>query len=108
MTLLNADVAERARKIEHALLQRLAGMGQKSVAEALRVSESKISRLKGKGDISFGFIADVLAVLELKVVPVSLRCFRSEDIEPYIALARQRMLSLHSVDELAWEQEDVT
>ena len=60
------SLREIARKNETAILQRLASTGQKTVAEALNVSESTISRWKD-GDVER--TAMLLAFLDLQLVP---------------------------------------
>lgn len=97
----NADISGIARKNHSIALQRLASVGLGPVAKALGVSESTVSRHK---DQHLEELTAMLAVLGLKVVPVELRLYRSEDIEPLIALARQRMESLRSADQLAFDE----
>ena len=67
-----------ARKSQSTILQRLASVGQKPVADALAVSEATVSRMKGEGVESF---TAFLAALELKVVPAGHRCYAPEYIE---------------------------
>lgn len=57
---------EQSRKNETAMLQRLAAVGQRPVAEALNVSESTVSRWKD-GDLER--TALLLAYLGLQIVP---------------------------------------
>jgi Ran GTPase-activating protein (RanGAP) involved in mRNA processing and transport len=67
-----------ARKIQAAILQRLAEASQIAVSTALDVSEATISRLKSEHLESF---AAFLAALELKVVPAHAKCYEPEYIE---------------------------
>lgn len=88
---------ERARKNLTTILQGLARVGQTSAAEAMKVSESTVSRMK---DSDLERLAALLAVMGLKVVPVQFKCYRPDDIEPYIQLARQHMRTVTSVHDL--------
>lgn len=103
MLLSDTDITERSHKIEQIILQRLASAGQKPVAEALRTSESTISRLKGD---TLDLITRLLAVLELKVVPVAVKCYRPADIEPFIVLAAQRMRDVRNAAQLACQDDE--
>ncbi len=67
-----------ARKITSTILQRLASVGQKPVADALSVSEATVSRMKGEGLESFSAL---LGTLGLKVVPATHKCYAPEYIE---------------------------
>jgi len=98
MSILSAPQQERARKNEQIVLQRLADVGLEPVAQALNVDSSTISRLKN-GAISQ--VTSTLAVLGLKVVPIEFKCYRAEDIDPYIQLAKQHMRTVVSVHDLA-------
>lgn len=60
---------DRARTNEAEILRALAAIGQCRVAEALDVSETRVSRWKSEGEIAK--TADMLAVLGLQVVPVT-------------------------------------
>lgn len=76
---------ESARKSQSTILQRLASIGQKPVADALAVSEATVSRMKSEGVESFtGF----LAALGLKVVPTANVCYPPEHIEHLEYFAR--------------------
>lgn len=67
-----------ARKSQTQILQRLATVGQKPVADALSVSEATVSRMKGEGVETF---TGLLAALSLKVVPADHKCYSAEYIE---------------------------
>lgn len=64
-----------ARKSQSTILQRLASIGQKPVADALGLSEATVSRMKSEAVESF---TAFLAVLGLKVVAAEHRCFSPE------------------------------
>lgn len=96
--LLDPNAQERARKNESSILSALASIGQSTVAIALGVNESTISKRKSGGD--FKDIAEFLAALGLKAVPVTMKCYRPDDIEPYIQLAKQHMRKVTSVHDL--------
>lgn len=67
-TPLNTDTTARAREFEALILRQLASIGQRTVANALGVHESTVSRMKA-GEIEA--ICRMLAVLELQIVPDS-------------------------------------
>jgi hypothetical protein len=91
------SVEARARKNEKIVLQRLADVGLEPIAQALKVDLSTISRLKN-GAISQ--VTAMLAVLGLKVVPIEFKCYRPEDIDPYIQLAKRHMRTVVSAHDL--------
>ncbi|UNK04743.2 CII family transcriptional regulator [Psychrobacter raelei] len=66
---LSGELRETARENHRILLQRLADVGQKTVAEIVGVTESKMSRIKdtteGKGDLEL--FASIAAVLGIKL-----------------------------------------
>ncbi|MFO6388583.1 CII family transcriptional regulator [Pseudomonas aeruginosa] len=66
------------------ILNRLLSVGQKTVADAIGVSESTVSRWK-EGEIERW--CKVLALLELQVVPMSAQCHPSEYIQALKTLA---------------------
>lgn len=88
MATLSVSQTEMSRKIAGTILQRLASVGQSKVAATLEISESTVSRWKD-GDIDK--MAQTLAVLGLKVVPASQKCFEPQYIEALQMLARQAL-----------------
>lgn len=70
MTEVSSSQRDSARKIESSLLQRLSAVGQVTVAKAMDVSESTISRLK---DGQITAVAQLLAALNLKLVPADFK-----------------------------------
>lgn len=91
---------ERARKNLQSILQALATVGQASVAEAIGVSESTVSRMK---DGELERLAQLLAALGLKVVPEAVKCYEPAFIESIFQLAKQRMAQVESASELSWD-----
>jgi len=77
-----------ARKSQTQILQRLASVGQKPVAEALSVSEATVSRMKDTGVESF---TALLGALGLKVVPAEHKCYAPEYIEHLHYFAKRGM-----------------
>lgn len=69
---LSDELRETARENHRILLQRLADVGQKTVAEIVGITESKMSRLKdtteGKGDLEL--FASLAAVMGIKLTDV--------------------------------------
>lgn len=99
----SAAVADRARKIEAIVLQRLASVGQARIAEQLGVNESTVSRWKD-GDIARW--ARFLALLDLKATPQEYRCYDEHTLSAMLTLARQRMAQLESVEHLQFDDDD--
>ncbi|MBN4175018.1 hypothetical protein GSU75_02239 [Pseudomonas savastanoi pv. phaseolicola] len=65
------------------LMQRLASVGGASVALAVGCDEATISRMKPD---KFQQFSEILAVLDLKIVPTHMRCFNERDMH---ALSRR-------------------
>jgi hypothetical protein len=78
---LSQDQTVRARKNYHFIVQKLASMGNAPVAVAVGCDEATISRMKPE---KFEQFAQILAVLDLKIVPNEMRCFNERDIEMLI------------------------
>lgn len=77
-------------------------MGQARVAEAIGVSESTVSRMK---DADIERTAKMLAVLGLKCVPATVRCFDPGQINAILTLAKARMRDVESADALLWQDD---
>jgi len=92
---------ERARKNHSAILTGLARVGQNTVATALDVDESKISKMKSGGDLQQ--LATLIAALDLKLVPAASRCFNPKEIETILWQAQQYLARIGSVDQLQWD-----
>lgn len=97
---LNTPRPERARKNEQLILQRLASVGQVTAAAAIGVDESTVSRMK-EGKIQQ--FSELLAVLNLKVVPEGMRCFDPKDIDTLLHQAKRWMEHIGSSDQLEFE-----
>lgn len=76
---------ERARKNEQVILHALAAAGQSTVALAMGVNESTVSRMK---DGALAQAAALLAHCGLKVVPVGVQCFDPGYVEALRELAK--------------------
>lgn len=76
--------ADRARKNETIMLQALAAAGQNTVAIAMGVNESTISRFKDGGITQ---AAALIAHCGLKVVPAGVQCFDPEYVASLRCLA---------------------
>lgn len=90
-----------ARKFETLILQRLASVGQRPVADALNTSESTISRMKESDIRRF---CQMLAVLGVKCVPADVRCFNPKDVEVLLHGHRRWTEHLQSIEQL-WDDE---
>lgn len=100
MAALSAEQIARARKNQSAILQGLASVGQATVADALGVAESTVSRMKEK-DIPD--LAKLLAIAGLKVVPTTMRCFDPQKIGAILALAKAHLAEIETTEQLAWD-----
>ncbi|GAB3479428.1 CII family transcriptional regulator [Azotobacter salinestris] len=96
-TQLSQEQAARARKNFIILMQRLASVGNAPVALAVGCDEATISRMKPE---KFQQFAEILAVLDLKVVPSEMRCFNERDIEMFIHGSKRWMEHIQGVDQL--------
>lgn len=101
MNKLSETQEERARKNNTIILQRLASVGNKPVAHALGCDESTISRMRAE---KIQELATMLAVLDLKVVPVDMRCFKQSDVEFFMYGSKKWHERLQSADDL-WDDE---
>lgn len=89
-----------ARKIQAAILQRLADVTQIAVSTALDVSEATVSRLKSEHLESF---TAFLAALELKVVPARSKCYEPEYIDHLRFFAKKGLEREAERVELEWD-----
>lgn len=94
---LNQEQAVRARKNYSVLMQRLASIGNGPVALAMGCDEATISRMKPE---KFEQFAQILAVLDLKIVPNDMRCFNQRDIEAIFHQAKRWMEHVQHVNQL--------
>jgi len=78
-------------------MQRLASIGNAPVAHAVGCDEATISRMKPE---KFEQFAQILAVLDLKIVPSEMRCFNQRDIEAIFHQAKRWMEHVQNVDQL--------
>ena len=89
MDTLSQTTASDARRIEANLLRAVAKVGNQAIADAIGRDESLVSRWKSEG--KFAQTAQVIAVLGLKVVPASQKCFEPQYIDALRMLARQAL-----------------
>lgn len=92
---------EKARKFEALILQRLARVGQAPCAEVMKVSVSTISRLQSD---HLSNLVQLIDAIGLKVVPAEMKCYRPQDIDPYIQIAKQHMARINGAESLQWEE----
>ena len=97
---LSQDETARARKNYAVLMQRLASTGNAPVALAVGCDEATISRMKPE---KFEQFCQILAVLDLKVVPKETRCFNERDIEAILYQAKRWMEHVQGVDQLEFD-----
>jgi len=82
------------------ILQSLASIGQARLAEGMRVSEATISRWK---EAQAEQCAHALALMGLKVVPESAKCYRPDAIAAIFTLARMQVETADA-QSLIWEE----
>ncbi|EKT4522772.1 transcriptional regulator [Pseudomonas putida] len=100
-TQLSQDQLVRSRKNMAVLMQRLASVGNAPVALAVGCDEATISRMKPE---KFQQFSEILAVLDLKIVPTEMRCFNQRDIEAILHQAKRWMEHVQHVDQLDDEE----
>ena len=97
---LSQEQIVRARKNYIVLMQRLASIGNGPVALAVGVDEATISRMKPE---KFEQFCQILAVLDLKVVPKEMQCFDKRDIATLLHQAKRYMDLIQDTDQLECE-----
>jgi hypothetical protein len=102
MSAPSPDLIARARKIEGLVLHQLARRGQEAVATAAGCSVATISRLQNE---HLQRLATTLAALDLKVVPVEMRCYPADKLDAILTLARHSLASVRHIEELAEDDE---
>lgn len=95
----SAEKVETSRKIVQAVLQRLAETSAASVAEAVGVSESTVSRFKSE---HLQQVAAILSEVGLKVVPVEYQCFEPTYISALQRLAAEQLNAQKAAPRLEW------
>lgn len=100
MNALSPEQDARARKNYSQLMQRLGSVGNAAVAHAVGCDESTISRMKPE---KFQEFSQILAVLDLKIVPTEMRCFNERDIEMFIHGSKRWMEHIQGPDQLQEE-----
>lgn len=99
-TRLSDEQTARARKNYSAILQRLASIGNLPVAIAMGKDESTVSRWKPE---KYEEISQILAAMDLKIVPSQMRCFNERDIETILHQAKRYMEHIQGVDQLEFD-----
>ncbi|CAM4031376.1 CII family transcriptional regulator [Ectopseudomonas alcaliphila] len=97
---LSQDQTVRARKNYSVLMRALASVGNAPVALAVGCDEATISRMKPE---KFEQFCQILAVLDLKVVPSDMRCFNERDIETILHQAKRWMEHVQGIDQLEFD-----
>lgn len=92
-------VADRALRFQSLVIESLNDTGHEAAAAALGVDKSTVNRLKNE---HLEKLCELLVFLDLKIVPADLKCFRAQDIDPYIQLAKRHMESIDGAEALAW------
>lgn len=97
---VSAEASERARKYLSLAMQRVASVGQKTIADQLDTSESTISRCVSS---DLERVMQLLAAVGLKVVPRELRCYQEADINALFVLAKGSLDRMESPDKLSFD-----
>ena len=94
------EIELRAKKNYTILMRELASVGNAPVALAVGCDEATISRMKPE---KFEQFCQILAVLDLKVVPTEMQCFNKRDIETLLHQAKRYMELIQGVDQLEFD-----
>lgn len=97
MSKLSDNQEAIARKNYSMIVQRLASVGNAAVSHALGCDESTISRMKPE---KFQQFAEILAVLDLQIVPKDMQCFSKDDMGFFMYGAKKYLEGLNSPDDL--------
>ncbi len=104
---MSPELTGIAQKTEAVILQRLASLGQVTVAQRLGISESKVSRFKDKQaghDESFIVeCCNFLAALDLKGTPKGYKCYKPDILQAMLTLAKAQMEQTSSIESLQFE-----
>jgi len=102
MTELSAIQLDMSRKIERTILSALSNAGQVEVAKLLGIHESTVSRFK---DGHIETFSNLLAALDLKLVPTSFRTIDPERMKAFCTLFEAAMTRPDSLEHLLLEGE---
>ena len=103
MTELSAIQLDMSRKIERTILSALSNAGQVEVAKLLGIHESTVSRFK---DGHIETFSNLLAALDLKLVPTSFRTIDLERMKAFCTLFEAAMTRPDSLEHLLLEGEE--
>lgn len=82
------------------VLKHVLSMGQNTIAERMGTSETTVSRIIS---VELERVCKVLAVLDVKVVPSGLKCYRPAQINALLTLAKVSMDGMDSAEQLSFE-----
>jgi len=100
MNPLSAADAEKSRKYHSLMLQRIASLGQKTLAERLETSESTVSRFVNTDLEKF---CAAVSALGLKIVPAEMKCYSSDTISALLNLTRDHLNQLETPEQLSFD-----
>jgi hypothetical protein len=92
----------RARKNEAQILRQLASVGLSRIAVQFGVDETTVGRWKEK---EIPRAAQLLALLSLKCVPQSRRCYNEEVLGAVVTLAQVQMSRIKGIEHLLFEDD---
>lgn len=97
---LSAEHQEKANKFQSLVLKHVLSTGQNTIAEQMATSETTISRFVSS-DLERA--CQLLAVLNLKVVPSSMKCYPTDQIDAIFTLAKASIQKMDSAEKLIFE-----
>lgn len=101
MTTESRDPTETTRKGLALIFQRLASVGQATLAERTGLSESTVSRWKSEQAEQ---CLRILSELGIKIVPAHAKCYEPKQMEAILALAKARLSQIETTEQLQWDQ----
>lgn len=105
MASASLEHAERARKAHSLALQRIARIGQNTIAEQIGVSPATVSRFVSEPE-DLERACKIIVAAGLKIVPASMQCFPPEKVQILLDLARDHLNQLRHSDQLVFEDDE--
>lgn len=101
MDTVSPPPGELARKNLSVALHRISLAGQNKIADEIGLSAPTVSRFCSEGDLERA--CKVLAAAGIKCVPIEFQCFPRDTVAAFMHLAKERMDSLKTVEQLDWD-----
>lgn len=102
MNPVSAELKDRSRKNQAAIIQGIARTGQQVAADCIGTSVSTVSRWQSSEGTSMGLenIATLLAAVGLKVVPKDMKCFPSHEVQALFTLAKAHLARAENIESM--------